>query len=175
MALPPAVQAPAGSFLASYAQRGAYTDCYSLTVAGHVTLHDLVEAFYTTRLFKLERWVLARVLNMHSTDDQARQLALGRIDRFAAWKVEQRSDREVLLDAGQTRSWLSVEPQATPEASTHLLFGSAVVPMRKGGGMGLAFHALLGLHKLYSQLLLAAAARRVRELVRREPVTTPHS
>lgn len=42
-----------------------------------------------------------------------------------------------------------------------LLFGSALLPMRPGGGFSLAFHALFGFHRLYSKLLLRAAAKRV--------------
>ena len=155
---------PAGSFLEAYARRGAFTDCYAATVPGSVSLPAFVLAFYTTPLFKLERWLLARALNIPSTDEQAHHLAAAATERFSAWKVEHRSGDEILMDAGQTRSWLSVQPQAGGEASTTLLFGSAVVPLRPGGRFGLAFHALLGFHRLYSRLLLSAACRRVRAL-----------
>lgn len=122
---------------------------------------DFIFAFYTTPLFKLERWLLSKALNIPSTDQQALQLATAACERFSAWKVECRSDAEILLDAGQTRSWLSVEAQPSPEAATTLLFGSAVVPRRPGGKFSLAFHALLGFHRLYSKLLLEAASKRV--------------
>ncbi len=122
---------------------------------------EFVFAFYTTRLFKAERWLLAKALGITSTDQQALQLAGAASERFSAWKVEFRSSTEILMDAGQTRSWLSVRPQTQSEASTTLLFGSAVVPMRPGGKFGLAFHALLGFHRLYSKLLLSSASRRV--------------
>jgi hypothetical protein len=147
--------------LGSYAKRGAFTDCYSTPVAKQIELAEFVEAFYTTPLFKLERWILARALGIASTDQDAKALACGARSTFSAWKVEERSSSEILMDAGQTRSWLSVVPTASSQSGTTLLFGSAVVPMRAGGKFGFAFYALLGFHRLYSKLLLSAAARRV--------------
>ena len=152
---------PESSFLGAYARNGAYTDCYAASVPGTVSLPEFVFAFYTTPLFKVERWLLARALRIPSTDPQALLLADAASDRFSAWKVEHRSGSEILLDAGQTRSWLSVRPGAQADAATTLLFGSAVVPQRPGGKFGLPFHALLGFHRLYSGLLLSSACRRV--------------
>jgi len=152
---------PEASFLAAYARQGAFTDCYGTSVLGTVTIGEFVFAFYTTPLFKVERWLLAAVLRRPSSDEQASRLAAATSDRFSAWKVERRSGDEILLDAGRTRSWLSVVPQPGAQPSTRLLFGSAVVPLRSGGGLGFVFHALLGFHRLYSRLLLAAARRRL--------------
>ena len=149
------------SLLGAYAARGAFTDCYAMTVPFTVSLPEFVDAFYTTGLFKVERWLLARLLKIESSDEQAHQLAHGMSTRFSAWRVEDRSGSEILLDAGQTRSWLGVVPAEGHDARTTLLFGSAVVPMRPGGRFGLAFHALLGFHRLYSKLLLSAAARKL--------------
>jgi hypothetical protein len=159
--MPTPTDVPQSSFLGAYAVSGAFTDCYATPVSGVVELQELVEAFYTTPLFKVERWLLATALGLHSTDEQARMLASGHGDRFSAWRVESRSESEILLDAGQTRSWLSVAPTPGLTITTTLMFGSAVVPIRPGGKFGVAFHVLLGFHRLYSKLLLAAAARRV--------------
>jgi hypothetical protein len=155
-----AVPVPEHSFLSGYALRGAFTDCYAVEVDGVVTLPGLVRAFYTTPIFKLERWLLDRLLGLRSSDLAAEQLAKGETTSFSAWRVENRSTDQILLDAGQTRSWLSVAVDAQNQKTT-LLFGSAVVPMRPGGKFGLAFHTLLGFHRLYSKLLLSAAKRRV--------------
>lgn len=163
---PSATPVPADSFLGAYAAQGAFTDCYAASVPGCVSLSEFILAFYTTPLFKLERWLLAKLLRIASSDLQARQLADADAGRFSAWKVEQRSGTEILMDAGQTRSWLSVQPVGGPGTSTTLLFGSAVVPMRPGGKFGLAFHALLGFHRLYSRLLLSSASKRVLALRR---------
>ncbi|WP_439887707.1 hypothetical protein ACSX1C_00135 [Pseudomonas sp. MBLB4123] len=152
---------PEYSFLGACQASGAFTDCYWVTVPGTISLSELVEAFYTTRLFKIERWLLARALGVSSTDSQARQLARGESRRFSAWEVECRSDTEILLRVGRTRSWLSVLSTATTPSSTILYFGSAVVPGRPGGRFGLVFHALGGFHRLYSKLLLASAAKQI--------------
>jgi hypothetical protein len=49
-----------------------------------------VEAFYTTAIFKLERWLLARLLKLPSTDAEAARLAASALHAFAAWSVESR-------------------------------------------------------------------------------------
>jgi hypothetical protein len=154
---------PAGALLERYASSGAYTDCYSVSLPSTLSLEEFVAAFYTTPLFQLERWLLARLLRLPSTDREAVLLAQGQVSRFAAWQVEARSPSQALLAAGRTRSWLMVAP-AMPGTTT-LFFGSAVVPRRKGG-LGWQFSALLGFHKLYSRALLTSAVRR---LATREP------
>jgi hypothetical protein len=156
---------PAHALLSRYGGDRGYADCYVATVARRVTQAEYVEAFYTTRLFKLERWILAVLAARPSTDPQAGELARAERDRFAAWTVEDRTaDQLLLADAlGGTRSWLSSEPQEG--GGTRLFFGSAVVPRRRGGSakprMGLLFHALLGFHRLYSRALLRAARQRL--------------
>ena len=170
--MPTPVSPPNESFLGNYAHRGAFTDCYATPVPGHVSLPTLIEAFYTTKLFKVERWLLAKALKLPSTDQQAHQLANGSAETFSAWRVERRSASEILLDAGQTRSWLSVAPSHSKDETT-LLFGSAVVPVRPGGKFGVAFHALIGFHRVYSKLLLSAARKRVLALKCAERAATP--
>ena len=125
---------------------------------------DYVAAFYTTWLFKLERVILAALVNKPSTDDEARVLARGERDGFAAWSVEGRVGNQLLMCDYQsrTRSWLMVEPGA---ASTRLYFGSGIVPRidRETGEkrMGPGFRALLGFHTMYSRALLAVARNRL--------------
>jgi hypothetical protein len=151
---------PEGSLLAAYPPRGAYADCYATVVPLRVPLQRYVAAFYTTRLFKLERWIL-QLASKPSTDAEAEQLARGTIDRFAAWTVEGRADDQILLCdyTGRTRSWLKVEPLGE---STRLHFGSAVVPRNDGDArMGFPFDLLLGFHKAYSVALLHAARARI--------------
>ena len=142
----------------------AYTDCYSVDINRSVMLSDFVFAFYTTPVFKLERIILKYCAAKPSTDDQARQLADGSIDSFAAWNVESRTDTELLMCdlSGRTRSWFTVTPIGTSgQPKTLLQFGSAVVPItnRKTGKLelGSGFRALLGFHKLYSKVLLRSA------------------
>jgi len=157
---------PPQALLAAYRDRGAYTDCYVTTLDRPLTLAAYVDAFYTTPLFKLERLILAAFARRPSTDLQARQLATGERDSFAAWRVEARSADQILLTdmLGRTRSWLMVAPTGDGD-DTQLYFGSAVVPVADpttgARRMGFAFGALLGFHKLYSRALLWSARRKL--------------
>ncbi len=159
---------PDGALLATYREAGAFTDCYCADVAERVTHARYVTAFYTTPLFKLERAILKIAVAKPSTDADAAQLANGARETFAAWRVEQRADRQLLLCdmAGRTRSWLMSAP--LPTGGTRLYFGSAVVPRvdTKTGAtsMGAGFKALLGFHRLYSQALLRSAVGRLARL-----------
>jgi hypothetical protein len=162
---------PQKALLCKYKQQGAYTDCYSVEVPRAISHSEYVEAFYTTTLFKAERFILAMLASRPSTDLRARQLALGEIETFAAWSVEGRAENQLLLCdfLGRTRSWLMTEigEQSNP-ASTRLYFGSAVVPERNAktglANYGFAFHALLGFHRLYSRALLRSAVCRLAKL-----------
>lgn len=156
---------PAHALLAAHRDRGAYTDCYVTTLDRPVALAAFVDAFYTTPLFKLERLILAAFAKRPSTDLQARQLAIGEVDSFAAWRVEAREPDQILLAdmTGRTRSWLMVAP--ADGGGTRLHFGSAVVPAAHPATgqrrMGFVFGALLGFHKLYSRALLSSARRKL--------------
>lgn len=152
---------PPGALLHAYAAADAYTDCFAVKLGRPVSLADFMLAFYTTPVFRIERWLLGHLARFPSTDIEARQLAQGHLSRFAAWQVEAREPNQAVLAAGRTRSWLMVMPgEERPGSTTTLFFGSAVVS-RRHGGLGWPFTALLGLHKLYSRILLAAAARRL--------------
>lgn len=119
-------------------------------------------AFYTTWLFRLERWILRHMVGRPSTDQEARQLARGERDAFAAWSVEARAPGQLLMRdfTGRTRSWLMVAPAAGTDG-TRLYFGSVVVPVPGARLRG----PLIGFHKCYSRMLLGAAARRLARAV----------
>ncbi|MET0717123.1 MAG: hypothetical protein ABWY34_01830 [Pseudoxanthomonas sp.] len=160
---------PEGSLLSRYRLHGAYTDCYSTEVASRLRLAEFVAAFYTTRLFKVERQILRWTVSRPSTDADAARLAQGEVDAFAAWSVEDRSGDQLLLCDlhGRTRSWLMVAPSESGNG-TRLYFGSAVVPARKEtapehADIGAGFRLLLGFHKLYSKALLKAAVANLHE------------
>jgi hypothetical protein len=155
---------PDGALLDRYRGGGGYTDCFVAVVPDRVTQTAYIEAFYTTALFKLERLVLALLVSRPSTDDEARRLAAGETDRFAAWTVEAREADQILLCdfMGSTRSWLmSVADLAAPSPTTRLYFGSAVVPRKGAAGLGVGFRAMVPFHRLYARALLKAAARRL--------------
>jgi len=157
---------PHGALLQSQQAAGAFTDCYCVELEAKVTQAAFVRAFYTTRLFRLERLVLAWLARKPSSDGQAGELAHGTRDDFAVWRVEQREPDQLLLvdQTGRTRSWLMTQAQETrtAPAATRLYFGSALVPRvdRRTGrrSYGPLFAPLLGFHKLYSRALLRAAA-----------------
>jgi hypothetical protein len=155
---------PPNTLLDRYSMNGAYLDCYSIEIPGRVSLPKLIFAFYTTLLFKLERFILTWTVSKPSSDGEARQLADGIREKFAAWHVEARSEHELLMCdfVGRTRSWLMIEPVNTVEGHrTRLYFGSAVVPVQNATtgelSLGFGYQALLGFHRIYSMLLLYAA------------------
>jgi hypothetical protein len=155
---------PPDALLSKYTRPGSYTDCFTTEVAGSVSQQQFIEAFYTGRVFKLERLLIKLFLSRPSTDEQVRQLARGEVAEFSAWRVEGRTPTQLLMCdvAGSTRSWLMVSPAG---AGTTLYFGSAVVGKAQPGGgtprMGFVFGALLGFHKIYSRVLLSAARARL--------------
>jgi hypothetical protein len=140
---------------------GRYADCFAVSVDRDVTLAQFVFAFYTSPLFRIERGLLRLLINAPSSRADARAIADGTSDKFAAWYVGQRTEMQLLMcdRYERTRSWFRVEPE---RGGTRLRFGSAVaakrgektdVPRRPA-----AFSLLLSFHVLYSQALLRAAA-----------------
>jgi hypothetical protein len=140
---------------------GRYADCFAVNIDRNVTLAQFVFAFYTSPLFRLERGLLRLLINAPSSRADARAIADGTSDEFAAWYVGQRTATQLLMcdRYERTRSWFRVEPER--DGGTRLRFGSAVaaepgektdVPQRPA-----AFSLLLWFHVLYSQALLRAA------------------
>lgn len=159
---------PPEALLNQYKEQGVYTDCYCVDVPRAVSQAEFVETFYTTKLFKVERFILSSLVSKPSADQQARQLAAGDTQSFAAWSVEGRSANQLLLRdfLGRTRSWLmSVADEGGNPGSTRLYFGSAFLPKvdRSSGRTtyGVEFHALKGFHRLYSRALLRSAQSRL--------------
>jgi len=155
---------PEHSLLFAYHAKGDYADCFTADVAGDVSHQQFVTAFYTSRLFKVERFILRWLVAKPSTDHQAGLLASGSIDSFAAWTVEDRKRDQILVCdyQGRTRSWLMVEPiTGGPGAATRLFFGTGVASAtdRKTGRktMPLLFRLLLGFHRRYARALLRSA------------------
>lgn len=162
------LEVPGDVLLARYLKPGYYTDCYTLDVSGYISLSEFVIAFYTSPLFKLERFILKWAVSRPSTDANASDVAAARTTTFAAWEVEDRTDNELLMCDFQkrTRCWFMTSPVSEPNANTRLFFGSAVVPAQKSESgeqsLGFIFRALLGFHKLYSRALLRSAKRNLR-------------
>ena len=160
------IDLPGGALLSRYTTSRNYTDCFRLVIEDEVTLDEYIYAFYTTWLFKIERVILRFAVSKPSTKSEARRLADGSIEYFAAWNVEdRRSDQILMCDFHKrTRSWLMVEPLPIGHGiGTQLFFGSAVVESGDA-----RFSLLLGFHKLYSRALLSTARSRVKRLRRRK-------
>ncbi|MGH8252242.1 MAG: hypothetical protein ACREVI_16385 [Steroidobacteraceae bacterium] len=157
---------PADALTLPYRAAGEYVDCYVTELARAVSFSQFVSAFYTTPLFRLERWILRRLVAKPSTDEESRDLADGKRNSFAAWRVEARAPNQLLLRdfTGRTYSWLMVAA-ATEPSRTRLYFGSVVTRVRDARtgriGLGPVHGRLLGFHKLYSRLLLGTAASRL--------------
>ena len=167
---------PTHALLTKYANSGAYTDCFVTEVARTLSHAEFVEAFYTGGLFNVERFLLRVFISRPSTDLQARQLAAGELNEFAAWRVEARAVDQLLLCAidDRTRSWLMVSAAEVP-GRTRLYFGSALLPKPTPvnspnatgkQNLGFVFKALLGFHNWYSRALLRAAAARLARVSR---------
>ena len=155
---------PAGALLRTYVAKGAYADCFAADIASNASLPAYVEAFYTSTAFKLERFVLTWAVAKPSSDADARRLAHGESEKFAAWTVEARTPDQLLVCdfLSRTRSWLMIAP--IENGGTRLYFGTAVVPVGVGAGrrrLGFPFNTLLGFHQLYARILLGAARGRL--------------
>lgn len=155
-----ATDVPESAFLKRYADHpDCITDAYVTEIAFETGLPALLYHFYTSWLFRLERWVLERGLRISISDQDARDLALGQTNSFAVWEVEDRDETQALLRVrtGRFCSWFMVEQSALE--STRLYFGSAVLPREDGQSPGLSIRALYGFHVLYSRALLSAARK----------------
>ena len=140
-----------------------YTDCFCIEIEKKLSFQEYVEAFYTTPLFKVERFIL-RFIGKPSSDLIAKQLAQDQTNKFAAWTVEQRTENQLLLcDFMQkTRSCLMTESK---NGKTKLYFGSAVIfeLSKKNNTLKepLGFSLLSWFHLIYSKALLRAAFKRL--------------
>ncbi|ANO53017.1 hypothetical protein BA177_05285 [Woeseia oceani] len=156
--------------LRRYRKPGFYTDCFFADIPFRVSQEQFVLAFYSTALFRAERFILKWVVSKPSTDEQAVALASAKADEFAAWSVEGRTEKQLLLSdyQGRTKSWLRTDHTGTDAGTqTRLYFGSAVIPVldRQTGErhLGLVYKALLGFHKVYSIALLWNAVARLKK------------
>ena len=113
---------PKSALLQHYVDKGSYVDCYTTDIAGPVIQAEFIEAFYTTPVFRLERLILRWAVSKPSTDDEARGLATGHADSFAAWKVEGRTGEPVVAlrfpGANTTVLWVGGRPSRNHEART---------------------------------------------------------
>ena len=155
------------TLVASFLEKG-YADSYRTEVDGHISMEDYVYKFYTSPLFKLERFILTWTVRKPSSDMQAKEISEGNTNKFAAWTLEDRREHELLMRdmADRTRSWFMVNHLGTKEnPKTQLYFGTGISPSPKRknekSSFGLFFIAMLPFHKAYSVLLLYFAKRQL--------------
>ena len=158
-----AAPVPVSSLLATAPGERDYADCWCCEIAGSAGLSQLIEAFFTCPAFRPERLTLAAI-GKGGSDAEARALAQGETDRFAAWTLVERREDEILLEdfAHRTRCWLAVAPQV---GHTRVSFGTAILARTGDGGAdraeNLAFRALVPFHRFYARRLIASAAKRI--------------
>jgi hypothetical protein len=155
---------PAEALHKRYKDEGGYADCYHAEISRAVDLAEFVEAFYTSPVFKIERFILKWLVFKSSTDAEAQRLARGEISQFSAWTLEARNTDQMLMKdyQGKTLSWFMVSP-GNPRL---LYFGTAIVASKKVKGtvygqIPILFRATLWFHKLYSRALLWSAVKRL--------------
>src|ERR1700722_11159530 len=76
---------------------GGYGDCFSVRVEGAVSLQDFVFAFYTSPLFRIERWLLRAFIGAPSSDRGARALAGGSAASVGPGEVGDRTPAKLLI------------------------------------------------------------------------------
>ncbi len=113
-----AIPVPDGSLLAEFGpppgvQSEPYRDCFMRRESGAVSLEQLIERFYCSWAFRPERIALGLIGRGASSED-ARKLARGEVESFAAWTVIERRHANVLVaehgPAGSARA--TARPQA---------------------------------------------------------------
>ncbi len=141
-----------------------YGDCFCVPIDRTVSLSELVVAFYTAPLFRIERLILRALAGSPSSDAEARQLVAGLRDSFAVWRLAARTETQLLMGDryDRTRSWFRVTPQES--GGTLLQFGSAVAARHRANGsaaMSAPFGLLLGFHRMYSRMLLRSTRKQL--------------
>ena len=166
--------------------KGAYIDCFCFMMPCVISFEEFVTAFYTSRLFKIERVILSIVVRKPSDDRQAIAIAQGRQKYFSAWSERARSPNELLMCdfQNQTCSFFKVvevpcsksressenhyKDFSTNAPSSVLYFGTVLVPHKHSNGKlkekPLFIRWLMPFHRLYSKALMRSAIKRLRLL-----------
>ncbi len=108
-----AIPVPDGSLLAEFDPPEAYRDCYVRRESGSVSLEQFIERFYCSWAFRPERIALG-LIGRGASSEEARKLARGEVDSFAAWMViERRSANGLVAEHGPEGSArATARPQA---------------------------------------------------------------
>lgn len=99
---------PAGVLLRRCRKPGFYTNCFCADIPFRVSQEQFVLAFYSTALFRLERFILKWVVSKPSTDEQAAALASAKADEFMAAESASRGVEHPWRDYGGPGSLLAL-------------------------------------------------------------------
>jgi len=102
------IAVPKGSLLAEFGPPGAYRDCFIREVPGSVKLEQFVERFYCSAAFRPERIVLG-LIGKGASNADARAVARGEVESFAAWSVV---ERRVAKTARRANRWRNTEAKS---------------------------------------------------------------
>ncbi|MBL4768250.1 MAG: hypothetical protein JKY94_11125 [Rhodobacteraceae bacterium] len=157
---------PDSALINTYANiPGGHTDCFYVDVSNKVTLTEFILVFFNTPVFRLERLLLSISPSGRSTRQDIADLASGSGKTMAIWKVESRTDTQLIMSVGNgpIRTWLMVDSDSRESGTSRLYFGTAVLPTKTARdgqpNQSKVFHMLAGFHEYYSRLLLWMAAR----------------
>ncbi len=159
---------PLDSFMSAYKQiDGCSADAFRGYLEFPVTLEALITAFFGSPIFTLERLLLKSIGQANTSRSDITGLAAGTQEKFAAWKVEDRNESEVILKVGSSpiRSWLMARPDG--DGKTAIYFGSAVLPQTTNRNskpqVGSSFRFFMGVHNFYSCLLLKSTIKNLQK------------
>ncbi|WP_299348261.1 hypothetical protein [uncultured Shimia sp.] len=166
-------EVPRASLLQQFVEMpGCHADAFAVPADAATELADYIRAMFDSPVFRAERMVLAAFGKKSSSAEEVAALAAGEGQTMALWSTLQRNGHELLLEVrrGAVRTWLMVEPR--PGSDAHLWFGTAIVPEPAKGDappqIALGFRAFMGVHKLYSRVLLWAAVRGLKHQLKSE-------
>lgn len=151
-----------------YSPEYHYTDSFycdfSSDGSENISFENYIYSFYTSSVFKLERFILRLFLRKSITDQMAGELAKGERQSYAAWNEEFRDGDQLLMAdfMGSTKSWFMLERGAN---GSRLYFGTVVMSKKDRQGRVKPpmpfFQWTVPAHKFYSKALLWSAKRRL--------------
>ena len=137
-------------------------DCYRIFIDKPIKLESFIGRFYRGRLFRIERFLIHKIVRHPSSEAQLNDLLSGMSKTFSAWTQSARNENQLIMCdyQGRTCSWFMVEPQ---DEGTNLYFGTVLKPTKHFKGLEWLskpiFTLFLPAHGLYSRLLLGAASK----------------
>jgi len=137
-------------------------DCYRIFINEPVNLEEFIGRFYRGHLFRIERFLIGKIVGHPSSEAQLADLLSGTSTTFSAWTQSARNENQLIMCDYQDRtcSWFMIEPQ---DSGTNLYFGTILKLTNYFNRLEWLskpiFTLCLPAHGIYSRLLLGAAAK----------------